>query len=464
MKLDPKVKQHLENVYNLKIPKPTDKDFAAFMEALSRTNPKAYHKLEQGIVLESLGDPKSFLERKAIVAERLNRLKHQLFYRFDDIQSHWFPSRTKIILLGATPVVLFMAIMYVPRWLPEFGVAAQNPAVQAFGHQMGFGPLYEVDLGATPAEIIIQEETPPQPKIITKDTIPEAAPPPLAPNFEAPLPPPALQSVTKYQRDITPSPKVFAREKTINSPDPFVQETATGLSVFQRERSEQGLAVELESENVQSLSVNTREPFMHVLSQEAAVVAASSPDPFASEPITMSEPVPPLPVAPSSSYAPGTQITAMLEVGIMTLDEQKVPVIARGDDGSIWQGEARLNHQRFEIEFSTVTHGVTQSIKAYAVASDGFVGLPVVWRETTPTLAGDLLRGSLKGVSNYVENLSKQTIVTQDEFGKTITQTLAPLEMQLLGSLSEMFQPSTEEALVRIAELPPGTHFTILLF
>lgn len=478
MKLDPRIKRQIENTHNLTIPHPTDTAFAPFMEALFKSQPEVAKQLEQAIILESLGDPKSLLEHKALVAERLNRLKHTLFFRFDDIQSRWFPSRTKIILLSITPIVFFMAAMYAPKLLPDFGAVAQNPAVQAVGHQLGFGSLYEVDLGRAPQDIPIQGANPTSSKreAITRDEVPEAAPAPIQNRVEeTPLPPP-LQSVTKYQRETNPSPKVFSRERTVSARDPLPPQTENArLSVFQRERSVEGLSIISNQQTLPTLSIMTRETSMEVLSQdggEGGVNPSFNQDPFdvtdslkVSDSFDASENPISEPSFSEPSLTPGLRLSATLEVGIISIHQQKVPVIAKAEDDSLWQGEASLSNQRFVIEFhSVVIHGKSQPVRAYAVASDGFVGLPVVWRETTPTLAGDLLRGSLRGISNYVEDLSQQTTITQDELGKTITQNLAPLEMQLLGSLSEMFQPSTQEALVRIAELPQGTPFTLLLF
>jgi hypothetical protein len=86
-------------------------------------------------------------------------------------------------------------------------------------------------------------------------------------------------------------------------------------------------------------------------------------------------------------------------------------------------------------------------------------------REEAPSLVADLVRGSLRGLSDYVRARSQQTTVTTTPSGTVIQQGQAPpLELFLGAAAAELFSvPEGTRAVVRVAEVAQGTPLTVLV-
>ncbi|MGL4609054.1 MAG: hypothetical protein ACRCYY_05125 [Trueperaceae bacterium] len=494
MKIDPAVRRKIERTLGSRVPAPNSEHYAPFLAQLQVTHPALAQELETAVILESVDDPKAQADRRALVAERLQALKRTLFYRYDELLDRWHISRLKLVAWGLVPVLALVGGVYLESVLRGSGsVKAQAQEVlDTVGSNLGFGTNL-LNQGFTPVPELptnmqVQGEDT-EPVIVEHSEVAKAEPSPLqskADSEEVTPPPPVLASFTREgaAKDLS----VYTVEATEQVSDPFVGQTNQALqqvktlSVYTAQLATKSLQASEPTTATRTLSVY--EAGSSQLSMNSAEAASSAPavgaDPFATagseETVTTTEDVKqnqatsPRPEVEQNSantaYEPGKKIAATLEVGIVTVDNETTPVIARGEDGSVWQGNATLSDtNRFTLEFtSVVKDGGTQTITARAVAEDGFADLPATVQETTPALASDLLRGSLQGVSNYVDDLSNQTTTVVDEFGKTITQAAPSLENQILGSVAGMFKPTTEQALVRVVELPAGTSFSILIF
>lgn len=225
------------------------------------------------------------------------------------------------------------------------------------------------------------------------------------------------------------------------------------------------------------------------LSEGAAVSPATSTQPLPPVP-QVGGGVPPAPATPapargevvsepevtdlSALLTPGTPLQAELVTGVAAADGVAVPVIARttGDwcgQGSCseitWIGEASyLGADRVDLTFTQAVVGDTaQSVTARAFGGDQLPGVQAGMRDAAPTAVQDLLRGAVGGAADYLAALnSRETVVISED--EIVRQPSEPdLGTYLLGRGTELFSlPSDQTSIVRLAELAPGTSFTVL--
>jgi hypothetical protein len=176
----------------------------------------------------------------------------------------------------------------------------------------------------------------------------------------------------------------------------------------------------------------------------------------------------PAPQQAKNPYKVGDSVSATLQVGVVAVDGTPLPVLARGDDGSVWQGQATLTPTgRVDIRFSDVLKSNRQhAVSAMAQAGDGYLGLPAQVTETTPALASDLARGALRGLSEYAQALGQQTDVRVEGNTPIISRGAPPLEASMAGSVARLFTPpegEDQQALVRLAQVPVATSVTVVV-
>ena len=176
----------------------------------------------------------------------------------------------------------------------------------------------------------------------------------------------------------------------------------------------------------------------------------------------------------SALLTPGTQLQAELVTGVAAADGAAVPVIATttGDwcgSGSClkitWIGKASFpGADRIDLTFTQAVVGnAVQSVTARAFGGDRLPGVRAGVRDAAPTAVQDLLRSAVGGASDYLEALSSRetVIIAEDEI---IRQPAEPdLGTYLLGRGTDLFSlPSDQTSIVRLAELAPGTPFTVI--
>ncbi|HEX7021326.1 MAG TPA: hypothetical protein VF171_00615, partial [Trueperaceae bacterium] len=111
------------------------------------------------------------------------------------------------------------------------------------------------------------------------------------------------------------------------------------------------------------------------------------------------------------------------------------------------------------------TTGGTMPVEAVALSADGTPGLSATLRDMAPAAAQDLLRAAAGGVSRYVQNLADRQRVTIVGDRSVIEQTeLPPLGAFVLGNIASLFDlPADQTAVVRVAQIPPGTRLQLLV-
>lgn len=168
----------------------------------------------------------------------------------------------------------------------------------------------------------------------------------------------------------------------------------------------------------------------------------------------------------SLPYLPGTQVSGRLAVRLIVPEGQEVPVAVEAEDGTTFLGRAKLSPtRRLEITLDqAVAAGKVYSVRAVVLGRDKAQGLPAQVREEAPSLVADLVRGSLRGLSDYVRARSQATTITTTPTGTTIQQGQAPpLELFLGAAAADLFSvPEGTKAVVRVAEVKEGEPLFVL--
>ena len=176
----------------------------------------------------------------------------------------------------------------------------------------------------------------------------------------------------------------------------------------------------------------------------------------------------------SALLTPGTPLQAELVTGVAAAAGVAMPVIARttgnwcgqGSCSDItWIGEASYSGaERLKLTFTQAVVGDTaQSVTARAFGSDQLPGVQAGVRDVAPTAVQDLLRGAVGGVSDYLDAFNSRETVIISEGEITRQQAEPDFSTYLLGRGTELFSlPNDQTSIVRLAELAPGTPFTVI--
>lgn len=183
---------------------------------------------------------------------------------------------------------------------------------------------------------------------------------------------------------------------------------------------------------------------------------------------TLPPPTPPGTTAPSAPPAvtPGQQIPAKLATAVAALEGGQVPVVAESE-GAVWIGSASLDAaKRVQVAFDRVVKdGQVTETQAIALNPQGVPGLEALLEEQTPSLASDILRAGLNGVSAYVQGLAGASSSTVLPGGGAVQSKEAPpLGVTLLGEIGKLFAlPQGQASVVRLARVDKGTQILILV-
>ena len=137
-------------------------------------------------------------------------------------------------------------------------------------------------------------------------------------------------------------------------------------------------------------------------------------------------------------YTPGQQIKAKLLTKVVLTDGLTLPVLAKGEDDSLWIGVGTLdNLRRVQIKFTRVViKGVEQPALATAFSPGGQPGLAARQEQVAPDLAGDLLKAGVGGVATYVQTLTNNRQITTNGATTQITGQVPGLLEQVGGALA----------------------------
>ncbi len=512
MKLDNGIREKIAQRLNRAVPPPSDESFWELLEELRTTHPEIATELEENVIFDDLGDPEREAQRADARAVALRMSYRRLFYRFDEVRQTWYLHRGKVLGWG---VGLFLAF-FIPAFYyrPEPQSAAATPVAAISGGSMSGGAVTETSKLPKspklpqPEPLVVEQPTDEPPTI---PLVAQPAVPLVQPQVPAAEGPGGLLAYTKEETANTEVQGLNAYSRNAQAgstpqggSDPFADSSSTvqsgGLSAYRKPQAEaasaepQGLSAyarevqpnalrAASNPNAQSGGANQvggADPLFRgeTVAPELAEVStgvAQAADPFAASP-PAAQPSFSAPAAdevlarlPVALYQTGDTIEGELVVGVVALgSEEELPVIARGRDGSVWQGQAVLNAGgRVDITFKEAARdGSSQSLEAIALAGDGYAGVAATVKETTPALASDLARGALRGASEFVEGLGEQNSVTLSNGAAMLSRDAPPLDASVLGSVARLFTPpegEAQQALVRLAEVPSGTEFQIMV-
>lgn len=158
----------------------------------------------------------------------------------------------------------------------------------------------------------------------------------------------------------------------------------------------------------------------------------------------------------SRPYQPGSVLSVVLDNAVAVYAGASHPVWAKGEDGSIWRGEASLSNDRILLKFNVVLKDGQQSaINAYAESADG-AGLGGHTRRVTKDTALAVMNGLLNAAVGFVKS---QAAATTTYTANTVVQSEQPQNfwMAMGGGLAQAFvMPEVKASNVQLGELPKG--------
>jgi len=192
--------------------------------------------------------------------------------------------------------------------------------------------------------------------------------------------------------------------------------------------------------------------------------------PGAALPVFPSAPVAPPAPAPgplAAPYPPGTRLKGRLGIGVLIAEGVPGPVAVDAEDGSTWVGEVTLDEtRRLKGKLTrAIKDGREYTVSATLLDAEGTLGVAARVREEAPSIAADLIRGSLRGVSDYVSAASQaRTVTVLPGGGVAQSSQTPPLELFMAGSLANLFAlQQDKKAVVRVAQAEKGTEVVILV-
>lgn len=172
------------------------------------------------------------------------------------------------------------------------------------------------------------------------------------------------------------------------------------------------------------------------------------------------------PPSESVTYSVGDMLGGSLVFGVLTTGEDELPVLVMDENNVMWRGTAKLNAlSRVEVNLTHyIQNGTETQVSATVLDVDSYPGIKATMREAAPTLAADMIQASLKGVTDYVRDLSANRTTTFLQDQVVVQDTVVPLEWAIAGSLTDLFTPKQPaQALVRVGEVPVGTQVKIMI-
>jgi hypothetical protein len=173
---------------------------------------------------------------------------------------------------------------------------------------------------------------------------------------------------------------------------------------------------------------------------------------------------------------PGQKISVRLATGITIVEGVSSPVLAESLPQTclvvglcktmLFRGNAELvSGNKVRVSFDAVfLDGKEQPFQGIALDPYDNNAITVAVVDEAPTIAQDLLRNTLGGLSDYVEALSQAKTVQVLPNGETIEQSSMPTFETFLGAAAARTfrMPATTSSFVRVAQLPAGTPLKVL--
>lgn len=172
----------------------------------------------------------------------------------------------------------------------------------------------------------------------------------------------------------------------------------------------------------------------------------------------------------SSPFRVGQRVPARLATSATIISGTPAPVIA--ETYGSWCGTSSCPRYTFigratlqggnrvVLNFDTAVQGdEVYDVTAIGLSDSHGTSIPAHVRDETPTLAPDLVRASLGGVTQYADALASQQRTTRLADGTAIQESVVPpLEALIAGNLANALDlPESNVTVVRMAEVQPGT-------
>ena len=522
MKLDPKVAKHVSDKLGEPVPRPDSEAFGELLVRLEHDDPALAKELRSGVAHEGLGDIETEARKHGQREKRGRELRRALIMRYDELDGEHYISKVKALSWGSLIGLGLMAAMFmggsllrrdapVEAKVEKPPVEASAPVAKAQSQDDDpFGGLAEeLEQGERTAGTFNGAQPIPKPAKPNRQAEPEIEEPMLSETAAAEEPllseEPMLPGTDEEDLGLgvysaAAAPEEAARGlkaygaggggEAEGSGDPFAepgtdQQGPVGLAAYRAAGAEEELKPGLMSYRAGAGEDKGDRAFKQAPKPAPPGGASAPPAPgtpqgsalevdrLMTSGVGLAQGVPRTtpnrpPQPTKKPYKVGDSVTATLQVGVVAVDGTPLPVLARGDDGSVWQGQATLTPTgRVNIRFSDVLKGNRQhSVSAVAQASDGYLGLPAEVTETTPALASDLARGALRGLSEYVQALGQQSEVRVEGNTPIISRNAPPLEANVAGSVARLFTPpkgDEQQALVRLAQVPADTAVSVVV-
>ena len=524
MKLDPKIAKQVSDNLGERLPRPESEEFGELLTRLDHDNPRLAQTLRSGIVHESLGDIETEAQKHGQREKRARKLRRALIMRYEEIDGEHYISKPKALAWGTVTALGVMAAMFmggslfgdeakatdVAQEQPPVKVAApvvkpqrqdddpfNNLAAELEQGERTTGTFKGAQPMAQPAKPQAAQAEPEEPRLNESPAAAEESmlsEEPMLPGTEEEDMGLGVYSAAAAPEEAAQGLKAYGTgggDGAEGGGDPFAepgnaQEGPVGLAAYRaagpEEETKNGLmsyqTVPGEDKGDRAFKEAPEpapQPGGEALPETTGTPQGSAleVDRLMTAGIGLAQGSPrAAPERPTQSakhpYKVGDSITATLQVGVVGVDGTPLPVLARGDDGSVWQGQATLTPTgRVDIRFSDVVKGNKQhQVSAVAQAGDGYLGLPAEVTETTPALASDLARGALRGLSEYVQALGQQSEVRVEGNTPIISRNAPPLEANVAGSVARLFTPPAgedQQALVRLAQVPADTKVSVVV-
>lgn len=526
MKVDSKIAKQVSDKLGEPLPQPEDEAFGELLGRLDREQPELAGTLRSGLIHENLGDIESEARKHGQWEQRSRKLRRMLIMRYDELDGEYYLSKIKALSWGSLVGLGIMAVMFMGGSLlrREAPVSAEvvqkKPPVEAKAPVVKEQPQDDDPFDGLAEELEQGERTAstfdgaqPMPQPATSEGQEQAetnadapmlsdAPPstevsllseePMLPSTDEEDLGLGVYSVAAEGEEVAPGLKAYGAggNAAEAGSDPFAepgtaQEGAVGLAAYRLAGPEEEVKSGLISYRAEPSEDKGNRLFKQVVQKTpqagvrvpeisgAPQGAALRVTNLMSSGVALAQGAPqvaperrPKPVR--NPYRVGDSVSATLQVGVVAVDGTPLPVLARGDDNSVWQGQATLTPTgRVDIRFSDVLKGKSRhTVSAVAQAGDGYLGLPAHVSEATPALASDLARGALRGLSEYAQALGQQTDVRVEGNTPIISRNAPPLEASMAGSVARLFTPpegEDQQALVRLAQVPAETSVTVVV-
>jgi hypothetical protein len=517
--LDPNIKAKVEAALGAEIPDPNSLEFQSFLEDLQSNRPDLFEEVMQGITVD-IDFPAEQQAQKAARRENLYSLFKRTFFRRSAVDGEPVAAKRRWLMYTFGALAVLGPVLYLLGQSFGSGQDTAPPVEQTIVEPEPFeavqptAPLAQVQ--ELPEEV---PEPPPPPEPVQvpepkRNTPPPPTPPrpvqaPAAPAQPAPAPPTPAPAATAaapvvrpttlslYKQEVPPPPtmSVFDEKQT--------RETELlPLQIFNDESTSDTLLIaQTEDSKATALTIPIGETTNTTGRPTELQIDINEPDEAEGAgtvlppPPTGLEP-PDTATAPASEstaeasegaeqttekdetlvdFLPaGSRLSARLTTGIAVTAGASTPVVATSDETwcttppcneITWLGEATLDgSSRVQINFTQAVYKDNlQPVTALALGSGNTPGLTAAVKDTTPTLAQDILRSAVGGFSDYVNALQNQSTVTILD-GVAVSETEAPpLDAFLLGRIGNLLAlPQDNTPIVRVAEVAANTPIVVL--